>query len=437
MTGAEPSAARLLSRADFMRRAAAFLSALLHRPGSAFAFEGNRKDRRPPAGTKRNPVDAILFYGQSNAGAGGHARSILTSPVFSDRIFTFRTTQQSYGTKFLDPARLEGIGALHDDLKSAPYPATAMAYALGDQTSAHAYFMHTVWYGGQPLTSFLRGTTSWADLLAVAQRLGQVLAAKMLRGRIAALVLIQGEAGPPGRENYARLLQALLDQLLPSLKAQTGQSRPPVCMLLQTNASNAYPTSAVGVPLAQWDVARARPEDTVLVGPMYQFPLGDAVHQSAEGRMMLGDLLALVFEMRVLCDQPFEPLHPIVARLTDDAVVVSFRRPTGSLALQWDDAWVKPVPNCGFQVRCNTGPVSIAAVEITDQSEVTIRLAPNGSRQGLVVSYAMDQPHQDGWAPGRGQLIAPTKRRSAFATLAVRIPDTVSHYAIRFELPVG
>ena len=170
--------------------------------------------------------------------------------------------------------------------------------------------MHTVWYGGQPLTSFLRGTTSWTDLLAVARRIGQVLAAKMLHGRIAALVLIQGESGPPGRENYARASRQFLDRVLPSLQAETGQSRSPVCMLLQTNASNSHSASAEGVSLAQWDMAGARPEDTVLVGPMYQFPLSDAVHQSAEGRMMLGDLLALVFEMRILCDQPFEPLRP-------------------------------------------------------------------------------------------------------------------------------
>jgi hypothetical protein len=168
-----PSPAHLLTRACFSRRLMALVSAFLLRPVPAFAFEAKPKNR-PPRGTDRDIVDAILFYGQSNAGAGGDARAILTSPVFPDNILTFRTAQQIYGTELVDPVHLDGIGKLHDDLKSPPYPATAMAYALGHSiapASGKRYFMHTVWYGGQPLTAFLRGTTPWADLMTVARRM--------------------------------------------------------------------------------------------------------------------------------------------------------------------------------------------------------------------------------------------------------------------------
>jgi hypothetical protein len=232
------------------------------------------------------------------------------------------------------------------------------------------------------------------------------------------------------------VLRGFLDEIVPSLAAQTGQGQSPVCVLLQTNASNTQSATAVGVSLAQWDVAQARPQDTVLAGPMYQFPLSDAVHQSAEGRMMLGDLLALVFESRIVRGQPFEPLHPVEVRRMDDVVIVSFKRPRDSLGLQWDETWIPTVRDYGFQIRDEAGPLPLVSVEITGHSEVTIRLAPRGSRRGLVVSYAMDQPHADGWAPGRGQLTAPTKRQSAFGGLGVRVPDTVAHYAVRFELPV-
>ena len=435
MTAVKPSPARLFSRAYFNRRLAAFLSALVLFPVRTFAFDAKRKTGI--LSNKDNLVEAILFYGQSNAGAGGDARSIFTTPIFPDRIVSFQTSRQIYGTQRVDPARLQGIGSLYDDPKSAPYPATAMAYALGHERHSNTvYFMHTVWYGGQPLTSFLRGSTSWSDLLSVAHRMRQVLSKRRLRGRVAALVLIQGESGPPGREIYAQVLHDFLDQILPDLEAQTDQDRSPVAILLQTNASNVQSATALGVALAQWDVARARSQDTVLAGPMYQFPLSDAVHQSAAGRMMLGDLLALVFEYCITRDQVFEPLHPVVARRVKDKVVISFKCPPDSLPLQWDHTWLTAVPNYGFQVKDLAGPVSIVSVQITGASEVTIRLPPDVLQHDLIVSYAMGQPPTKGWAPARGQLTAPSNRRSAFAGLDAGIPDTVTHYAIRFELPV-
>jgi hypothetical protein len=440
MSKGKAAPAQLLSRAFFNRRLAALLSAFLLFPGSTRAFAASRKRPKPKsAKTTHDTVDAILFYGQSNAGSGGHAQALLTKPVFPDRIYSFRTSRQVYGTRLLDPNRLQGIGSLYDDKKSAPYPATAMAYALGrlaERTPGRLHFMYTVWYGGQPLTSFLRSTTSWSDLLIVADRIHDVLAAKRLRSRIAALVLIQGESGPPGRVRYSRLLHEFLDQVLPDLKEQTGQDRAPVAILLQTNASNVQSATALGVALAQWDVARARPQDTVLAGPMYQLPLSDAVHQSHEGRLMLGDLLALVYESHVSRNRPFEPLHPLAARRANNTIVVSFKRPPDSLPLQWDQTWITPVPNFGFQVTGETGPLPVDAVEITGESEVTIRLAPRAPRNGLIVSYAMDQPRMQGWAPGRGQLTAPTTRRSAFVGLNAKVPETVAHYAIRFQVAV-
>jgi hypothetical protein len=412
----------------------------LLRPVTSLALDEKWKNERLSDDGKNRRVDGVLFYGQSNAGAGGHERPFLTDPVFPDRLLTFRTARQIYGTKLVDPISLDGIGAVHDDPKFPAYPATAMAYALAaseSPRSGNRYFMHTVWYGGQPLTAFLRSTIPWTDLMTVARRARDVLEIRSMRAHIAALVLIQGESGPPGRKRYARLLTEFLDTALPNLEAQTGQNRSCLCIMLQTNASNSQSESAVGVPLAQWDVARARPEDTVLAGPMYQFPLGDAVHQSTDGRMMLGDLLALVYEIRIVRKQRFQPLHPVSVRRADDTVVISFKRPQDSCDLEWDESFVPPVPSYGFSIRSDSDTIAISGVKITGPSEVTIRLAPDGPTRNLVVSYAMDQPRVEGWAPGRGQLIAPTKRRSAFADLGRRTPATIAHYALRFELPVA
>lgn len=384
-------------------------------------------------------VEGVFFYGQSNAGAGGHAKPVLTQPVFPDVVSSFRGAQQSYGGQTLDPQRLQGTGAVADHPKYPPFPATAMAYALAADTKrslGHRFFMHTVWYGGQPLTAFLQGGGAWSNLMSAARRMRETLAENGSRGRIAALVLIQGEAGPPGHSAYRDVLNLLLDQTLPALKAQTGQDEPPVAIILQTNASNVQATTAREVALAQWDVARARPHDAVLAGPMYQFPLDDAVHQSTIGRMMLGDLLALVYEARVRRGEPFEPLHPLKAVRDGDLIRVAFKRPAGSLPLRWDDAWAPRTPNYGFVVRGGEGAAAIDSIAISGDSEIAIRLARPYSDRSLIVRYAMEQPFENGWAPGRGQLIAPTERRSAFAGMHFGAPEFVSHYCIRFEMPV-
>jgi hypothetical protein len=143
-----------------------------------------------------------------------------------------------------------------------------MANALSNNrtfTPEQAYFLYTVWYGGANLTSFLRDTTCWSDLMTAARRLPVVLSEKGLRARVSALVLIQGEFGPAGRDHYACILSGFIDDVLEELKVQTGQERSPIAMLVQTNASNLQSATAVGVALAQWDVARSRPNDTVLL----------------------------------------------------------------------------------------------------------------------------------------------------------------------------
>ncbi|WP_342362802.1 hypothetical protein [Terrarubrum flagellatum] len=411
------------------------LAALLAK--SAFAFTPPRAVRGGATAVKsRTQVDGILFYGQSNAGAGGSAKAVLTAPVFPDTTFAFRGAQQTYGATLVDVKRLQGLGQVQDRDAYAPFPATAMAYALGRNNSSlgRRHFMHTVWYGGQPLAAFQKGSAAWLDLVAVARRMREALLDEAMDARIAALVLIQGESGPPGREVYARALTKLLDETLPELRNQTGQAAPPLAILLQTNASNIQQASAKDVALAQWDVARARSHDTTLAGPMYQFPLNDAVHQSAIGRMMLGDLLALAYQARVERGETFEPLHPTSARLDSNVIRIAFKRPAESQPLQWDRSWMPAVPNFGFSVNGPNGAVEIASVEITGPSDIAIHLAGKNDSRILTVRYAMEQPPEKGWAPGRGQLMAPTARRSAFADLKAGAPEFISHYCIRFEI---
>jgi hypothetical protein len=80
MTGADQSRQRRFWRSALTRLLAAVLYAYLNFPASSIAFEGNQGEGAGKAGdTARDTADAILFYGQSNAGAGGNARPILTA----------------------------------------------------------------------------------------------------------------------------------------------------------------------------------------------------------------------------------------------------------------------------------------------------------------------------------------------------------------------
>ena len=385
------------------------------------------------ASVATDDASIILFYGQSNAGAGGNDSPKLVEPVFPDRVFSFAGSRQSYGSQLADPTMLVGLGPLSDDKRYAPFPATAMAYALATRGDEKLFF-YTVWYGGQPLPTFLPGGDSFASLVEAASAARQALAARQMASRVTALVFIQGEAGPPGRSVYRPLLDELLDKALSALALSTGQHDRPLAILVQANASNALPASNRDVALAQWDAAESRPGDTILAGPMYQCPLVDNVHQSAAGRMVLADMLSLAYDARVTRGKPFSPLHPTSASRRGSDIVIRFERPEGSLPLVWDRSWVPATPWFGFAVA-EPAKAQIEAIAITGPSEVTIHLdrLPTGP---VTIRYAMDQPRMKGWAPGRGQLIAPTPQRSAFAGLGHGLPETVSHYAIRFELTV-
>lgn len=379
-------------------------------------------------------LDAILFYGQSNAGGGGNAEPVLVEPVHPDRMFTFDGAWQIYATSTVDPARLKGLGSVKDKPKHPPFPATAMAYALGRDEPHRKYFMQTVWYGGQPLTKFVRGTDAWRNLMNVAVRMGDSLAEKDMRGRVRALVVVQGEAGPPGRDVYSQLLRTFLDETIADIKTAAKQADPPIAIVLQTNESNVQGRTAKDVALAQWDVVRSRTDGTVLAGPMYQLPLIDSVHQSAEGRMMIGDLLAHVFRV-VDRGDAFEPLHPTSAKIGGKSVVIVFKRPHASLPLTFDESWVPHSPNFGFELFGDQCPVEIAETTITGPSEVTLRFTQERD-EPITVRYAMAKSPADGWTSSRGQLMAPTMERSAFAHLKVKVPEFIAHYAIRFEMRI-
>ncbi len=381
-------------------------------------------------------VRGSLFYGHSNAGGGGDARPLLVTPSASN-IMTFAGHRQISGKEPVDPKVLAGFGPVDDVAPYPPLPETAMGDALAALTVPDLFFLSTVWYGSQPITTFLPDTTSWADLMAVARRMVELVRASDGVPTVSAVVFIQGESGPSDRQEYARQLTALLDALGPALRAQTGQSKAPAVLLMQTNAGSISATTPSEVDLAEWDVAQRRPGETFLAGPMYQLPLKGNIHQTAEGRMMLGELLALVYRETVIQGGAFLPLHPVATRQDRDGVTVHFRRPAETAGLAWDTSWVAPSPQYGFALRDASGDLPITAVDILDADSIHIAWSRPPAGPALDLLYAQGQPAAAGWASGRGQLMAETPIASSFARQGYHVPDHIRHYCLRFKMRVS
>ncbi len=381
-------------------------------------------------------VDTILFYGQSNAGAGGTGPALLLAPAFPGRLLTFATASQVYSTRLVGSDALRGTAPLHDHPRYAPFPATAMGHALAAGWPERRFFLHTTWVGGEPLSTFLPGTLAWQNLhnSAVAQKVA--MAGEGRQSRIGAVVLIQGESGPLGQVPYAQMLRGLAQSLPVSLQAAASQAHKPVLLIPQVIMPDAAGIIPSGVELAQWSVAQAMPDEVALVGPMYPFPLADAIHQNAEGRMMLGETLALVHEQVVVRQERFVPLHP--AAITRDGRVLSatFNRPKGSGNLRWDEDWIAPSPNYGFTYKDAKTDIAISSIEIVGPDTVRITLDAEPSASGGALLYAQGQPRAAGWTSGRGQLVAPSGQESHFARAGYRVPRQIDHYCIRFEMAV-
>ncbi len=203
-------------------------------------------------------VQGILFYGQSNAGAGGDAVPLLLKPAPAN-IMSFAGRRQFSGKALLDTSLLPAFGPIGDVTPYPPLPATAMGDALAALTADVRpkpwFFFNTVWYGSQPITSFLPDATSWTDLLGVARRMAQLVRAADGVPMVSAVVFIQGESGPSDRAPYREKLTELLSDLGPALCEQTGQKYKPLVLLTQTNTGAIATRTTSEVDLAQWDVA--------------------------------------------------------------------------------------------------------------------------------------------------------------------------------------
>jgi hypothetical protein len=320
-----------------------------------------------------------LFFGQSNAGAPIDPKTTLLEPRHPERLFCFGASH-SYGDVKKPKGTYHDFRALRNPISSLLIQ-TAMAYALeGDSAvSPQPRFFHSVWWGSQPIASFLPGSVPYGNLVNVA-------------------------------DDFYTVTQAY--------GAHSGVDK-------------IYP-----IALDQLNVALNTP-GVVLAGPMYNLPFVTpaSIHPGECGRLIYGELLALVYRTIVIEKKPFEPLHPLSAEWTGAAIALRFHLP--ALPLAMDEAWVMPANNFGFVVVDEAGCVDISKVVITTAD--TVEITPARPVKAARVLYAMNQgeTQPNGWSGARGQLISPTSQLSLFHQEGFDIPKFIMHYCARFVMDVS
>lgn len=411
------------------------------------------------------PTEVVLVGGQSNAGpspAGGVSPPLL-GVVYPASVLSFAGTNgYAPGRAPVDAGALTALAPQDDRPWGASLAATTMAVALEDHHRATGspspgYFTFSAAEGGVPLQHLIRGAEatghySFVNTVAAANRVNPALAATGRSGVCHGYVFIHGENGPTAvsppdlatkRATYHAMLADYLDDVTTEIQSALGQERPPNAILLQTNAPdvNVLPTYdpyLIGGVLAQLDLARERVGNGVtLAGPAYQARLADGIHTDNLGRLMVGELLALVYRT-VRAGETFVPLWPISGALRGRVVLVRFALPGRSLAFDTD--WVAPVPDYGFAYADDASTAAIESVTIVGRNTVRIVLdrVPTGGNPIIRYACGNEQPLvQDHWSSARGQLYSDSGSPSPYAARGFALPPTVRHYAVRFDLQLS
>lgn len=385
-----------------------------------------------------DPITFLPCYGQSNAGYGGNAGGPLVSqPWWPHSSLGFSPYLTITPADPIDDTDLIGLAPMRDMpdwANSAPATTIAASWEWlhrSEYQISPGMLTWTAWEGGAPLSSFVRDSTNWNNLMAGAAAARRE-AAKYGRGEIhcPALVWVQGEAGP--YTGYQAALEALADDLLPELQTQMSLEAEPDMLIVQVNDGSLGSAERTAVRLAQLAAARSHP-DIFLAGPMYPVPAIDGIHPSPLGRMMFGDMVAVA--VKQLADTgSFTPLWPTAVVRIGDVITVTFAVPGDGLAFDTD--WIAPAPDYGFEYVDDSSSAEISSVSIVSTTAIQITLSATPSGANPKLRYAIEANQASPWTRGRGQLYSPTTIPSLFAKEGHLVPANVRHYCVIFEEPV-
>lgn len=393
-------------------------------------------------------IEILIYIGQSNAvsvyGAPG-------GPLWSDHAFPHHALMPSTGCELIGNvdlaatanATLFDFAALAEPLGYGEAPIGMVTEAItrferdaGLRNPARIAFASAE--GSQPIENFFPGTSGhyiYENAIFMLGKIEQFAARYPGALRLGAIFFAEGETYSA---NWGTTFQSWIDTVVPNFRTAIGQSGSPPIIFAQINtASNS--TTPSGVELQQLSVARSRTSPAVsLSGPMYQYQVSavDNIHTNDIGRMLRGEIEAIVYDRVVRQGLAWNPLWPVAGGVTrsSNVITIPLTLPPGCASVAIDSDWVQSVTNKGFvfqQTGGNSPTISSVAISGTN-IVVTLDVAPTGTAKKIRYAMANDA-NTSTWATGRGQIYSPDPRMSWAYRLGYAVPQHPRHYLVRFE----
>ncbi|MEG3177059.1 sialate O-acetylesterase [Sphingomonas sp. RB3P16] len=268
-------------------------------------------------------------------------------------------------------------------------------------------------FGGQSIAGLSRGQDVWNDAINSVE--DAVTAIRALGGTSIRTVIAwdQGEgdtggspldraAGGTGKGAwvYKMMVQKLFRELRADIMARTGEVEPPVVFAMQHSST---PPGAEWENSSRFGIVEAHGADNIrLVGPRYQLPYADVIHNTSRGRYLVGQLIANAVSEEH-CGIGYAPLLPVGWYWTSaTTLVVEISVLSGALVIDTSDTVVKTagLANQGFAFDDGSGsPPAITNVQVWGSLiGFTFARAPTGPRPRLAPAITRNSGNtaQDG-----------------------------------------
>lgn len=360
------------------------------------------------------PMMSRIGSGQSTMGQSGDDPAV--APIAGARYPTtcFQPSRaQAYGNEAfdpngpatIDPLDLTELREASDNGWAENFPMTLTGWAVehlwrhyrGQTTPGQ--LGATSWEGGRPISSFRDGTSNFANVEVYLSR-WEAMAAE--HGRIVERPVLHYTQGEGGGATYEADLLALFGEYDAAWQA-AGFAAPPkfVSQVNQSDISTFNPESRQAV------VNLARDGECILVGPMYAQRLWtDGIHPNQNGDVTGANMSALA-EVRWRLGLDTDPVWVTGTAVINDTAVLTYNLPPFTTRLEFNEAFLPPVPDRGYSASDSTGALTITDVSITANDEVTLNFdrAVNGP---LTVQYGINTMDNtaSGWGNGIGNLNA-------------------------------
>lgn len=239
------------------------------------------------------------------------------------------------------------------------------------------------------LDAFLPPGAAFRNVEACLRRASELAGEQGLRFERLVVSWVQGQADArtPHRL-YLERLGELVDALALAMAAVSGDRGQLVFCLSQTTAT--YVPGRRGVPLAQLELAEARPGQVILAGPEYMLERSDGVHLKPRGAVRLGALHGRAIRL-ALVGAGWQPLRMVDAVVAGRDVRVRFAGGAGDLAAACAEpgrgeagigeagpveVGVRKLPHLGFVWQPQRGEdIGIVEARITGPREVVLTLS--------------------------------------------------------------